>query len=207
MNIVGLTGISGAGKSTASKIFAERGFHVIDCDKEANRIIISQKCEQEVKREFPEIYDSNGSFCRKIAAKVLFADSQKLERYQKIVFPYVVSGIVKIIEKSPAENVLLDAATLFQSGADDFCDKIIAAVADRQACVERIIKRDGITENDALMRLNNQPNVDFFRKNADYVIENNGDVNEFIEKINACYTLLGNTAHRGDNTSCTEHRV
>jgi dephospho-CoA kinase len=77
----------------------------------------------------------------------------------------------------------LDAPTLFQSGADDFCLQIIAVVAERESCIQRIMARDSIGEHDAIMRLNNQPDEAFFCENADNVIKNNGNLQEFEEEI------------------------
>jgi len=188
LNVVGLTGISGAGKSTAAKFFAERGFYVIDCDKEARTVITSSPCIDEVREIFSEVF-VDGVFNRKKAADVLFSNSKKLEKYQKLVFPYVVYGIIKIIESSKSLNILLDASTLYQSGADDFCNKIIAVVADKQVCVKRITERDNISQNDALLRLSNQPNEEYYRSavqngNADYIIENNEKIEDLFDKVN-----------------------
>jgi dephospho-CoA kinase len=200
MNVIGLTGMSGAGKSTAAKIFIERGFDVIDCDTRARAVITRSPCIDEVRAKFPEIF-ANGEFCRKIAARVLFSDTEKLAQYQKIVFPYIRDEIQSLIADSPTNNVLLDAPTLFQSGANEFCGMIIAVVAEKKACIERITARDLISEQDALMRLNNQPNEDFFRKNADYIIENNGDFNEFRQKIEDCYANIDGVGFSGGAVS------
>ena len=199
VNIIGLTGMSGAGKSTVSQFFEENGFYKVDCDKTANRVIARPPCVDEVRVRFPEMF-MNGGFDRKKAGAAVFRDSSKLEEYQKTVFPYVVYEILDIIEKSKSRNILLDASTLFQSGADDFCGRIIAVVADKQICVSRIIKRDGITEESALMRLMNQPDEDFFRKNADCIIENNKGLENLTQAIRVCnsngFLEKNNTAWR-----------
>ena len=174
--------MSGAGKSTASKVLKEHGFFVIDCDSEARATVTRSPCIDEVRANFPAVF-TDGVFERVKAAKFLFTNPQKLEQYQQIVFPYILYTILNVMNKSDAESILLDAPTLFQSGADDFCNKIIAVVADKTICVERIMKRDSISEDDALLRLNNQPGEEFFLKNADIVIKNNGSVDEFTTKI------------------------
>jgi L-threonylcarbamoyladenylate synthase len=207
VNIYGLTGMSGAGKSTAAKIFAENGFHVIDCDVHARTVITSSPCIDEVRKNFPEIF-TNRIFDRKKAAKLLFSNPQKLEKYQNIVFPYVTREIIRLIQLSIVNyqlSIVLDAPTLFQSGADAYCGKIIAVVADRQSCIDRIVKRDNIGEHDAVMRLNNQPDEVYFRKNCEYVIENNGSKNDFRQKIEQCYTSLGCINSGGGNTTRSEH--
>ncbi|MCL1788959.1 MAG: dephospho-CoA kinase [Oscillospiraceae bacterium] len=180
--IIGLTGMSGAGKSTASEFLKTHGFCVIDCDKVANETIARSPCTDRVRVAFPEII-TDGKFDRKKAAEVLFTSPIKLEQYQKIVFPYVIYSVIRFIKTSSSEKVLLDAPTLFQSGADDLCDEIIAVVAARKTCVERIMKRDCISKRAALMRLDNQPNEMFFRENAVHVIENNESKDALAEKI------------------------
>ena len=206
VNIIGLTGMSGAGKTTAATAFERFGLDVIDCDKVARAVITRSPCADEVRNRFPEIF-TDGELNRKIAAKLLFSDPLKLEQYQKTVFPYVVHEIVNLIKLSYENgkfSVILDAPTLFQSGVDDFCGKIIAVVADTPVCVKRIIERDGISEEEVLMRLDNQPNADFFRKNADLIIENNGDINEFRQKIDDSYTHISDNADSGGYTTCCE---
>ncbi|MCL1903192.1 MAG: dephospho-CoA kinase [Oscillospiraceae bacterium] len=176
--IIGLTGMSGAGKSTAAKLFGELGFYIIDCDIIARETISRPLCIDEVSKSFPEII-TDGVLNRKKAAEVLFTSVRKLEQYQKIVFPYVMYSIIKIIEESTAAQILLDAPTLFQSGADGLCDEITAIVAKREICIGRIVKRDCIDKAAALMRLNNQPSEEFFRQNAVHVIENNETLDKF----------------------------
>jgi len=199
--IIGLTGMSGAGKSTASKIFAERGLCVIDCDSHARAVITREPCIDEVREGFPEVF-TNRIFDRKKAAKFLFSNPEKLEKYQNIVFPHITREIKRLIRECGAKSVLLDAATLYQSKADSFCDKIIAIIADRQSCIKRIVARDLIGEHDAVMRLNNQPDEDFFRKNADFVIENNGDFDEFKNNIENTYKYIVDINRTGGNTTC-----
>lgn len=185
-SIVGLTGISGAGKTIAAGIFAENGFTVIDCDKEARRIIAASPCSEAVKQAFPEVYNESGEMDRVKMSRLVFSDREKLKEYEKIIFPYITREILGIISKINAEHkekILLDAPALFQSGADRLCGKIVAVAADREICLRRIMQRDKISESDALLRLNSQPGADFFKENADIYIENNGGEEEFIIKI------------------------
>ncbi|MCL1832777.1 MAG: dephospho-CoA kinase [Oscillospiraceae bacterium] len=196
--VVGLTGMSGAGKSTATQAFAECGFHIIDCDIVARAVIIRSPCIDEVRGAFPEVF-TNRIFDRKKAAKYLFSNAQKLDKYQNIVFPYVVYAIVRETNECDNHSIVLDAPTLFQSGADDFCDKIVAVTADRQTCITRIVNRDKIGEHDAVMRLNNQPDEAYFRRRCDYVIQNNGDLNELRQNIYRCEANINSVSNfRGD---------
>jgi len=183
LNIIGLTGMSGAGKSLAARVFAEHGYCVIDCDKEAKKTIQTQKCAEAVKRAFPEMYDEHGVFDRLKAARLVFSDAEKLKAYEKIVFPFIVYNITDyILREAEQGDFLLDAPTLYQSGADDLCRKIIAVVADKAACIQRITARDNISESDALLRLNSQPDAEFYKSKADFFIENNSDLESFFKK-------------------------
>ena len=74
--------------------------------------------------------------------------------------------------------VLLDAPTLFESKADNLCDIIVSVIADREIRIERILKRDSITLDEAESRLNSQKNDDFYIEKSDYVIRNNGSLSE-----------------------------
>jgi len=187
LNIIGLTGMSGAGKSAAARVFAENGFLVIDCDKEAKRIIAKPPCSYGVKRAFPQAYDENGEFNKVKMARIVFSNEAELKRYEKIVFPYIVHGIIKNIlcqAEKGRRNFLLDAPTLFQSGADDLCGGIIAVVSEKEICAERIMERDKISEEDALLRLDSQPDAGFYEEKASCLIINNGTYEEFLKNIN-----------------------
>ena len=177
--------MSGTGKSLAARVFAEHGYFVIDCDREAKKTIQSPKCAEAVKRAFPEMYDEHGVFDRLKAARLVFSDAEKLKKYEKIVFPFIVYNITDYILREAEQgrrDFLLDAPTLYQSGADDLCRKIIAVVADKATCIQRITARDNISESDALLRLNSQPEAEFFKERAGYFIENNSDSESFLRK-------------------------
>jgi len=182
--IIGLTGMSGAGKSTVSKVFEKRGYFTVNMDVFANAVILNAECQAELRNLFPEMYDDNGVFDRKRAAAAVFSDKAKLKRYESVVFPHINRELLIKIEESGADKVLIDAPTLYQAGEDVFCEKVIAVVADRDICVSRIVRRDSISEKDAAKRLGSQFDADYFRKKADYIIENNGSAEESAERTN-----------------------
>ena len=103
---------------------------------------------------------------------------------QDTVYGYITSEIFSVIEKEKkkgASAAFIDAPQLFEAGIDKDCDSVIAVVADEDVRLSRIIKRDGISEESARMRMKNQKCTDFFIENSDFVIENNG--NEIAEKV------------------------
>lgn len=179
--VVGLTGQTGAGKSTVSKVFAANGFAVIDADQVARRVVEKgTKCLDEIADFFGEgVICEDGTLNRKALAAIVFSDKAKLETLNTITYPYITGEILRQIRVHSVKDeklILLDAPTLFESRADDFCDIIISVLADPDIREKRIISRDGLTQEQARRRMNSQLDEEFFRRNSDYIIRNNVDM-------------------------------
>lgn len=176
--VVGLTGQTGAGKSTVSRIFSENGFEIINADQ-ISRIVVEKgtKCLDELSDMFgKEILNPDDSLNRRALGDIVFSDKAKLETLNTIIYPYITSEILKQIKEysdKGSKLILLDAPTLFESHADDFCEIIISVLADPEIREMRIINRDGITRKQAEDRMNSQLDAEFFACHSDYVIENN----------------------------------
>ncbi len=178
--IIGLTGQSGAGKSTVCNVFTESGFDIINCDVIARKTAENRRFLNEISRRFSEsLLNPDGTLNRAATAKLIFTDEEKRGLYQRIIFPYIVNGIIREI-KSAKSNVLLDAPTLFEAKLEMICDKIVSVTADSDKCAERIIKRDGITPEQARERLSSQHGVEFFKERSDFNIENNSTLEALI---------------------------
>lgn len=177
ISITGLTGMSGAGKSTAAKIFSERGFNVLDCDLLARNTTQDPRFLNELCLSFGEkLLNADGTLDRKKTAEVVFSDKEKNARYQSLIFPYITYKIMKAVRCYEGEGgILLDAPTLFEAKLDMFCDNIVSVIASEEICVRRISNRDRITEDQARARLWAQHSAEFFKRSSDYVIENNSD--------------------------------
>lgn len=176
--VVGLTGQTGAGKSTVSKVFAESGFAVINADH-ISRLVVEKgsRCLDEIIDFFgTDILEADGTLNRKALGNIVFADKAKLEMLNTIIYPYITKEILRQIKDYSANGnklVLLDAPTLFESRADDFCEIIISVLADAETREKRIIERDGLTKLQAKNRMDSQYDADFFSAHSDYIIENN----------------------------------
>ncbi|WP_295089278.1 dephospho-CoA kinase [Ruminococcus sp.] len=176
--VVGLTGQTGAGKSTVSKVFAANGFAVIDADQVARKIVEKgTKCLDEISDLFGQIViNEDGTLNRKGLAGIVFSDKSKLEALNTITYPYITGEILRQIRVHSLKGeklILLDAPTLFESRADDFCEIIISVLADADIREKRIISRDGLTIEQAKRRMNSQLDEEFFRSHSDYIIRNN----------------------------------
>ncbi len=179
--VIGLTGQTGAGKSTVSKIFAENEFAVINADLISRKVVEKgEKCLDELIDVFsPCILNDDGTLNRKMLGSIVFSDKTKLEMLNSIIYPYITSEILEEIKnysESGYKLILLDAPTLFESHADDFCEIIISVIADEEIREKRIIERDGLTQKQAQDRMNSQHDADFFAANSDFVIENNDTI-------------------------------
>ena len=187
--ILGLTGQTGSGKSTLHNVAREKGFYVIDCDKVAHSVM---ERSVEVRKALCSVFSNdilNGDkIDRKKLAKAAFKDKESTELLNKTVLTFIVAEIKEIIEKAESEYILLDAPTLYESGTDGICNKVVALLADEEIRKARIIKRDNLSEEAALMRLSAAKSDEFYISRADKVIYNNGSISEysaqFIEILN-----------------------
>lgn len=177
MKIIGLTGQTGAGKSTVARALEKSGYYHIDADRVARDVINADKgVIAALSREFgADIVLPDGTVDRKLLAKRAFSSKQNTERLSAITHPAVVEYIKGIISKKEKENipgVTVDAIGLFESGLAEICDTNICVVAPEEIRLDRIIKRDKISLESARQRISAQKGEDFFLANADRVVKN-----------------------------------
>lgn len=179
--IIGLTGQSGAGKSKVAGFLEQNGFKVINADLLVRKIYNSSSpCLKTIASVFGEdIITENGTPDRKLLAERAFSSKENTALLSSIVHPFVTAELFAEIKKSAesgATTIVYDAPQLFESNADVICDEIISVTAEKSVRLERICKRDNISKENALMRMNAQLEEKFFRENSDYIIENNSDI-------------------------------
>lgn len=176
--VVGLTGQTGAGKTTVCGVFEKKGFCVINADKVARRVVEKgSPCLRELCDCFPHgILLPSGELNRKRLGEIVFNDPKKLELLDSIMYPYITGEILKQIRLCSITGkklILLDAPTLFESRADDFCELIISVLAKEQHRLARIMERDDLTEEQARSRMKSQHTETFFKQHSDFIIKNN----------------------------------
>ncbi len=196
MKIIGLCGQSGAGKTTALAEFEKAGFAVIDCDKISKEIMKpASDCIAELSGAFgTAITDSNGALIRQKLAGIAFSSPDKLSKLNRITHKYILSEIFSCIEKfelNGCRTTVIDAPTLFESGLDKACEITLAICAKSETRVERIIKRDNISREQALARINRQISEETLKALADCVIYNDGDLASFKSKISEFICKVG----------------
>lgn len=177
--ILGLTGQTGSGKSTLHSVACEKGFYVIDCDKVAHCVLAeNEQLKMALHKAFGDILTGDKIDRKKLAAKA-FSSKENTELLNKITLPFITDEINGIIEKEKNEYIMLDAPTLYESGADSICDFVVALLANEEIRKKRIIERDNISVEAAELRLSAAKNDDFYIEKANRVIYNNGSIEEY----------------------------
>lgn len=181
--VVGLTGQTGAGKTTVCEVFAKKGFCIINADLVARRVVEKgTPCLKELCECFQApILLPNGELNRRLLGEIVFTDPKKLELLNGIMYPYITGEILKQIRLCSITGkklILLDAPTLFESRADDFCELIISVLSKEHHRLARIMERDGLTEEEALHRMKSQHTETFFKQHSDFIIKNNRSLKE-----------------------------
>lgn len=175
--ILGLTGQSGAGKSTVGKIMEQKGACVIDCDKLARLVVEPGKpALSEIREAFgSEGINPDGTMNRAKVASIVFHDENARHILNRITHKYIEEETDRIINTCPNRVVVIDAPVLFESEIYKKCEKTVCVLADCETRILRIMNRDGLTREKAEERIFAQHDDDYFIEKCDFVIYNNGD--------------------------------
>ncbi len=180
MLILGLTGKTGAGKSTVAAYLKEKGCFIIDGDVIAREIVTPPS---EALRELAEAFGedillSDGSLDRKALAAKAFSSKEKTDLLNSVTHPHIKRRFEELIAQAGKEGfavAVIDAAALLESDCKDLCRKIIVVHADEKLRLERILARDGITREQAMTRINGQREDNYYSEQADVIIRNGKD--------------------------------
>ncbi len=186
MKIVGLTGNSGCGKGAVAEIMAEYGAVILDCDKIAHKNMEPDGIAyNEIKAAFGnEILNGDNTINRKILGAIVFKNKRKLEELNSITHKYITNVIDNEIKlNSDKKCIVIDAPLLIEAGLNKICDVVWAVYASLEVRIERVMKRDNIDRESALIRFKNQMDFDEIRTYADVIIENSGELEELRRKV------------------------
>ena len=196
MLVIGLTGPSGAGKGTVSRLFASYGLQVIDADAVYHALLIPPSpCLNELTAAFgTDILLPDGTLDRKALGNLVFSDPRALAGLNEISHRFVKEEIRRRLRDLDAQKipaVVLDAPQLFEAGCDRDCQVVVSVLANEKMRLERIMRRDGISKEDALRRIRAQYDSSFFRNHSDYIIENDASPDNLRPAVKQILTDLG----------------
>lgn len=190
MKIIGITGGTGCGKTTALNELERRGALLIDCDAVYHRMLETDRpMLDEIEKYFPGAV-VDGKLDRKALGAVVFTDEEALRDLNIITHRHINLEIRRILREHAMNGgtlAAIDAIELFSSGLAKRCTATIGVIADREVRIDRIMRRDGISREYAMMRVNAQRPNEYFIQKCSHVLENNGSQEEFIEKCRKTY--------------------
>ena len=193
---IGLTGGIGSGKSEVSKFFQAWGAYIFDADREAKHIIDKDKnAQKEIVKEFgSDVIDANQNIDKKKLARIAFQDEFHQLALNSVIHPYVFKKIDSTFEEIQQKNnhncFVVDAALIYESGADTHMDYVIVITSLLRYRTERVMSRNNITREDFLKRVSLQWSDEDKEHMADYVIQNNSDLNKLKKESKKIFDLI-----------------
>lgn len=187
MVVIGVTGSSGSGKSTVTSILESKlQALAIYSDKVVRQMQEngSEYFTKIVEVFGKEILQEDGKLDRKKIANIIFQDKTKKQKIDELTNKYIVEEIKNKINSSENKYIIIDAPLLIESKLNSICNVVIAVISQREKQIDRICKRDNIDKKTANIRLNAQKSNEFYKKYANYIVENNGgNYDKFMGRI------------------------
>ncbi len=188
---IGLTGGIGSGKSTVSNILREKGIKIIDADNTARGVIERYPVIMDrIKSVFGKEYvDNSGKLKRKEFGNYIFSHKNMRSRYESIIIPFIkkdILGDMDKLEKSSEDMCIVDGATIVENQFYKNLDLILLVWVNERVQIERVKKRDKLTESQVIQRINSQMSLEEKKKYADFILDNSGTLDETrnqLEKI------------------------
>lgn len=187
--VIGLTGGIASGKSTISNYLRELGAVVIDADQLAREVVKPHSpAWQEIKGYFgDEVIDEQGNIDRRSLGRIIFHSPRDREKLNSIIHPKVIEATKVLIDlynkRNEASLVVVDAPLLLEAGMTDLVDEVWVAAVPEEVQIERLMKRDKVSREEALARLKTQMPLEEKLGRADRVIDNSGDPEKTREQV------------------------
>ncbi len=187
MTVVGITGGSGCGKTTALYELEKRGALILDCDAIYHELLEKDlSLIEELGTAFPGTV-KEGKLRRGVLAEIVFRDAVKLKQLNEITHRRIEAEITSRLRDWAMQGgtlAALDAIELISSGLAERCDFTMAVIASEDTRIQRIMERDGISRESAKLRIKAQRPNEYFEQNCDVTLCNNGSFEQFVHQLN-----------------------
>lgn len=183
MSVIGLTGGIGTGKSTVSKYLIDKGFEIIDADQIGKDIVEpGSPLLDKLAEAFGAEFVVDGVLQRKKLGSYVFESPERKEKLDDIMMGTILR-IIRERASACSGNCIIDAALLFEVGLDKDCDEVFVVDADQEVRIDRVMKRDGISRQDVIDRINRQMDMKEKLARADVVLDNSNSKEELYQQI------------------------
>lgn len=185
MIVIGITGPTGAGKTTALQVLAELDFEIVDCDALYYHLLRTDAALRRALTDaFGPVFLPDGSLDRRTLAKRVFGSGAELAKLNGIVFPAVSAAVKQRIKNCSQKGLAIDAINLVESGMGELCDATAAVTASPDIRLRRIMARDSLTREQAQARIDAQKGGAWYQSQCTFVLENQEEDRE------ACRALM-----------------
>jgi len=185
--VLGITGSIATGKSTVVNIFKEYGFPVVDADIIAREVVKPNTAglKKVVETFGSSVLCSDGSLNRKQLGQIIFNDTKKRQTLNALLAPFLQEAIIEQIKRASnaASLVIADIPLLYEAGYDKYMDQVAVVYIPEDLQVQRLMKRDRITEKEAQKKVASQLSIEEKKKRADIIFDNQESLSSIRQQI------------------------
>ena len=188
MKIVGLTGGISSGKSTVSSYFKQLEIPVIDADEVARKVVEpNSQGAREIRKTFgSDVFEEDGSLNRQKLGSLIFSNAENRQKLDDLLQPLIKIMILDEIEeyRQKGENmIVLDLPLLFEKQYEELCEEIIVVYIPKELQLERLMRRNQYTKQEALSRIDSQLSIEAKRKRATVLLDNQGTIQQLYHQV------------------------
>ena len=188
MKIVGLTGGISSGKSTVSSYLKQLKIPVIDADEVARKVVEpNSQGAREIRKTFgSDVFEEDGSLNRQKLGALIFSNAENRQKLDDLLQPLIKIMILDEIEeyRQKGENmIVLDLPLLFEKQYEELCEDIIVVYIPKELQLERLMRRNQYTKQEALSRIDSQLSIEEKRKRATVLLDNQGTVQQLYQQV------------------------
>jgi len=196
MKVIGLTGNIASGKSVVASMLQDLGAKVVDADDIARKVVEpNEPAWREIVNTFGrDILNPDETINRKKLGEIIFNDNEKRKILNNITHPKIIQKVREAVETHKNENVeavIIEAALIVEKGGlKDLIEKLIVVTSEEEAQIKRLTKRNSLSKEEALSRINSQMPTSEKALHADYIIDNSGTIDKTQDQVKSIWNKI-----------------